>query len=137
MQPRMFGSAAPQQHETIDHSGSGGFGGLRKRFQRMREELVVLIKNKQPLAATRPNTGVAVGGKAAILRAPYVLEASAKAGDRLRRRIDAAIIGDDDLVGRARLTEDAFNRVSNGSRAVVRRNDDADRHRANFSISTR
>ena len=126
-----------QQHKSIGDTSPAHFGSSSERFQRVREQLVVLVEDKKPVTMTCSHPRIAIRRKAAILWPAHVVETVSKAPSRLASRVGAAIVRNDDLVRQAGLAENAFDGIRDGDRAVERRDDNADRHRANFSISAR
>src|SRR5262245_50170364 len=117
-----------QQHKSIGDTSPAHFGSSSKRFQRVREQLVVLVEDKKPVTMTCSHPRIAIRRKAAILWPAHVVETVSEAPSRLASRVGAAIVRNDDLIGSARLAENTFDGLRNCCRAIVSWNDDADRH---------
>ena len=102
--------AASEQDVAVGDAGAGRFRAVpASDFQGVREQFVVLIEKKKPVASGGSNSRVAVGGKTAVVLATDALDASAVARSDVGSRIGAAVVGDDDFLRHAGLTQNALD----------------------------
>ena len=125
--------AASEQDVAVCDARVSPFRRRGEFLQGVREQFIVLIEKKKPVASGGSNGCVSVGGKTAVFLASDALDASAVASSNLRGCIGTAVIADDYFVGRTGLTQNTFDGCGQRGGAVVCGNDDARCHLSSLS----